>query len=311
MKLWLGLLVVALLSPAQSTGPRAVFTIDAGHRLIEGIAASPRGIYFSSIVDREVGLRGEDGSLRFWRLPDAYAAPFGIAYDAQRDWLWIAAQCPEKPRVSPCGDPALIAVDANFDVRRHLTVQGAFHPGDVSAGGGSVFVSDSGNGAVYRCGKDCTALEQLTGPRERGSAQGSTLDSDGSHLIYADYRAGIMRIDLATGEARAVATADERRLRGIDGLVRVGDRYVGVFNASVPGALISFAIDAEGRLADPGKVEDGGVIGDPTQLALRGEELLFIGDSQWSRFAGDDPVAADDPQPTTIFALPVDAVSGD
>lgn len=289
---------LALLAAAAAQAePVTVFSVPASEHLIEGIAADGRTIWVTSVLDRHV-VAWRSGRFKRIDMPASAGAPFAIAYDARRRWLWIATNCLDDPKTEHCGTPSLIAIDRKGLLRRQLVPGGDFHPGDVSVDGERVFVSDSANGAVYRCTNDCRALDPLIRPTGRASAQGSAAYDNGRRLLVADYSRGIISIDLSTRAETLVTTADGKKLRGIDGLVRVGDRFIGVANAATPGALISFRVDVDGKLWDISEVEIGKAIVDPTQLAVSGGDLLAIGDSQWARYgAGGSGRAGQQPTP--------------
>lgn len=294
---------LALLIAGPADTPKTLFEVPASEHLIEGIASDGRTVWVTSVLDRHV-IAWRDGKLTVMRVPESAGAPFAIAYDHARDWLWIATNCMDDPKTEACGAPSLIAIDRKGRLKRQLSVGEGFHPGDVSLGNGAVFVSDTANGAVYRCAGDCRSLEPLATPEGKASAQGSALYADGSQLIVADYSRGIVRIDLATRADTLVTTADGKRLRGIDGLARIGDWFIGVANYATPGRLVRFRIDGGGHLTDVDALDTAGLITDPTQIVLRGGEILAIADSQWASYGTGKPGRAGQ-RPTPIVALPL------
>lgn len=297
-------LALLMAAPAiDQSPPRTIFSVPADHHLIEGIATDGKTIWVSSVLDRQV-IGWRKGKLLVLPVPDQAGAPFAIAYDARRGWLWIATNCLNDPKTLACGSPSLIAVDRKGRLQRQLKPETDFHPGDVSVDGDRVFVSDTANGAVYRCDRACRSLDPLIRPTGRASAQGSAIYAAGRKLLVADYSRGIVSIDLATKAETLVMTPEGKRLRGIDGLIRVGDRFIGVANATTPGALVSFRVTAAGNLADVAPFPTGDAIVDPTQITVRGNELLAIGDSQWARYSPGGSGAAGQ-QPTPIVAIPI------
>jgi hypothetical protein len=163
---WLASLVLA------ASTPSTLFTLPPEHRLVEGIASNGDAVFVSSVFDKviRVQMTGMMGALT---LPGDVANPLGLAWDAGRKWLWIATDCPDMPGVAPCESGALIAIDMKGRVRARLRPDVPFHGGDVSVGGGSVFVSDSRNGAVYHLlprGRNCCPWSRRASaspPRDR------------------------------------------------------------------------------------------------------------------------------------------------
>ena len=290
-------LAALLLMAAAAAAPSTLFTIPAAHRLVEGIASDGDTIWVSSVLDRTI-LKRTNGRLKAIRLPEDVASPLGLAWDAQRKWLWIATDCPELPGVKPCASGELIALDSAGRVRARFKPDGPLHSGDVSVGGGNVFVSDSKTGAVYRIAPAGKEFETLVAPGVGKSAQGSALDPSGKRLIMADYSRGLFAIDLATRE-RVALLEEGKPVRGLDGLVRVGGQYFAIYNGSSPGRLIRFRLDGD-------KVVDGEAVDvalpDPTQVAVRGGDLLIVANAGWETATRP---AAGPREPAPIVAIPI------
>lgn len=288
--------LAALLLAAATAGPSVAFTVPVSHRLVEGIASDGRTFWLSSVIDRTI-IDFRDGRVSEWSLPDTVGEPLGMAWDAQRQWLWIATDCLDLPGLKPCVTGSLVALDRKGRIRQRLTAPAPFHVGDVSARDGKVFVADSHNGAVYRVVGD--KLVAIVAPGVGKSAQGSALSADGKSLLVADYSQGITRVDLASGE-RKLILLDGKALRGVDGLTRAGDWYVGVQNGGSVGRLLAFRI-VDGAL-DVKILAEGGLLADPTQLLVTSDAVLVVADSGWSTIDKPGPRAA--PATVARFALP-------
>lgn len=268
----------ALLLALAGTGdaPPTIVSVPEQHRLVEGIATDGKTIWLSSVLDRTILTRigGKTGS---FAMPAGTLHPMGLAWDAKRNWLWVATDCPDLPGVAKCESGALVALDRKGRLKAKLSPGAGFHPGDVSASNGEVFVSDSLNGIVYRLyGK---TLDPVIAPGVGRSAQGTALTPDGKRLVVADYGRGVAVIDLATKQRTLLPMTGGRPLRGIDGLVRVGGDYYTVHNGSSPGSLIRFRID--GAELDVAVVHRGVPFADPTQLTVDGNRLLVVADAGW------------------------------
>ena len=272
--------MIAALLAAAALQPQTLFTVDPRHRLVEGVATDGSRIWVSSLIDGQI-LRCATRCRPGATLP-AGLHPFAITWDSRRKRLWVAGDCP--PGVSfitACERGALIAMDARGRVRNRLAPPtGAFHPGDVSAAKGNVFVSDSQNGAVYRVSSNGRSLTALVRPGVGKSGQGSALDAEGKRLIVADYSQGIAAIDLASGARTLLPRQDGKPLRGIDGLVRCGSTYFGIYNGAAPGRLVSFTMTTSG--IDYKEAIEGLALPDPTQVAFDGNRLLVVADAGWA-----------------------------
>ncbi|HKP34052.1 MAG TPA: hypothetical protein VJT70_04650 [Sphingomicrobium sp.] len=257
--------------------PQPLLTIDPKHRIVEGIATDGSTIWVSSILDRQI-LACRAGCKRLATLPKGLH-PFAIAWDAQKGRLWVAADCPPGVAgIKACERGALIALSkAGRVVTRIAPPSGSFHPGDVSAAPGGLFVTDSQNGAIYRLAKSGYSLMPVVAPGVGKSGQGSALDADGRKLLVADYSQGVGIVDLEKGARTILPRPDGKPLRGVDGLVRCGTTYYGIYNGSSLGALLAITPSATGLA-----FEQLASLPDPTQLAYDGKRLLVVADSGWA-----------------------------
>ena len=293
------MITAALLLAAAA--PQSVVVVPPEHRLIEGVASDGKTIFVSSVLDRQI-LACESECSLFATLPVGLH-PMGMAWDAARKRLWVAADCPALPGIAKCDRGALVELDSSGKLLRQFApAAGPFRPGDLSIGRGAVFVSDSLNGAVYRLRSQAAALDTMIAPGLGRSAQGTVLDPTGKKLIVADYALGIASVGLSNRARTLLPRQDGKPLRGIDGLVRCGTTYIGVYNAITPAPLITFRMR-------PGGIEYGELIEklqlpDPTQIAFDGKRLLVVADAGWK--------GAGEPNSTrqtgaTILAIPLGA----
>lgn len=270
-----------LFAAAATLQLQPVLTIDPRHRIIEGIASDGETIWVSSLVDRKI-LACTAASCRTLVTLPAGLHPFAIAWDFKRDRLWVAADCPPGLSfIKPCERGALLAYDKRGRLKTRIaSASGPFHPGDVSASATGVFASDSQSGAVYQLTESGQALEPIVQPGVGKSAQGSALDLDGRTLIVADYSKGIAAVDLVDGTRTLLPRAEDKPLRGIDGVARCGNTYYGIYNGSAPGTLVS--IQREGNQITVGEPLGNVTLPDPSQLALAGQRLFIVADSGWA-----------------------------
>jgi len=294
------ILPILLAVVAASTQPKTVLTIDPKHRLVEGVASDGRTIWVSSILDRNV-LACRKTCRTIAVLP-AGLHPFAIAWDSGRKRLWVAADCPPGVRgITACDRGALIALDKSGRIVTRISPGvGTFHPGDVSASGGQVFVSDSQNGMVFRLTSSGRAIMAVVLPGVGKSGQGTALDPSGKKLIVADYSQGIGSVDLTTWTRTLLPRQDGKPLRGVDGLVRCGSTYYGIYNGAAPGALVSISLTGQGIKFDQPLSEV--TLPDPTQIAYDGKRLLIVADSGWATLDKADFVRT---QGAPIVAVPL------
>ena len=277
-----------------------ILTIDPRHRLVEGIATDGTTIWVSSVLDRTI-LACTKSCRRLAQLPRGLH-PLGIAWDPRRKRLWVAADCPKLPGVDPCERGSLVALDKSGQLRTRIGPGGnSFHPGDVSASAAGVFVSDSSNGAVYRVGASGQSLSPIVEPGLGTSAQGSVLDPTGERLIIADYNQGLVAVERRSGKRTLLPDEDGAAIRGIDGLVRCGGGFVGVYNGSAQGKLVAITL-REGGVSRSDLIE-GLQLPDSTQIAFDGSRLLIVSNAGWPAATRVGGVRSEG---ASIIAIPVD-----
>ncbi len=91
-------------------------------------------------------------------------------------------------------------------------------------------------------------------------------------------------------------------MRGIDGLVRCGSTYYGIYNGAAPGLLV---VDHPHRRAGSTFDQPLGetTLPDPTQIAYDGKRLLIVADSGWATI--DKPDFDRDASGAPIVAVPL------
>lgn len=265
---------------AASLQPTTVITIDPSHRIVEGVASDGRTIWVSSILDRTVLACRK--TCRTMAVLPAGLHPFAITWDKGRKRLWVAADCPPGVKgITACERGALIALDKRGNIRTRISpFIGKFHPGDVSAANGQLFVSDSQNGMVFRLTANGRGMLAVVLPGIGKSGQGTALSQNGKRLLVADYSQGIGSVDLATWKRTLLPRQDGKPLRGVDGLVRCGSTYYGIYNGAAPGLLVSITLTPTGINFEQPLGEM--TLPDPTQIAYDGNRLLIVADSGWA-----------------------------
>jgi hypothetical protein len=268
---------------AMAADPATVISVNPSHRLIEGVATDGTAIYVSSVLDRQI-LACVKTCRTIASMPEGLH-PLGIAFDWGRKLLWIAADCPEIAEIAKCERGALIAINRSGKVRgRFAPAKGSFHPGDVFASQSGIFVSDSQNGLVWGLLPRRPGLRAVNRPGEGKSAQGVALAPSGVELIVADYARGIGRIDLKTAATTWLPRQDGKPSVGIDGLVRCGTSYLGVYNGGAAPSRVWLIRMRRGGI-QRSELVDGLTLADPTQIAFDGKRLLLVSDSGWERIA--------------------------
>jgi len=293
-------IALAIAVAAAVAGPQAVVTVAPQHRLVEGVATDGSTIFVTSVLDRQV-LACVKTCRTIATLPEGLH-PLGIAYDWGRSLLWIAADCPDVARIPKCDKGALVAINRQGRLRgRWIPAAPSFHPGDISATQSGIFVSDSQNGRVWGLLPRRPGLRGINRAGDGKSAQGTALAPAGTDLIVADYSAGIGKIDLKTNVTTWLPRADGKPSRGIDGFVRCGASYLGVYNGgAIPARIYAFTLRPGG--IDRSELVGGLTLTDPTQIAFDSKRLLVVSDSGWERIGKGETTRSTGAQ---ILAIPM------
>lgn len=208
-----------------------------------------------------------------------------VSADATRDLMWVTVSAmpgftgfPKEDE----GKAALFALDGASGkvVRRFNLASGA--PGllgDMSlADDGTVYVSDSIGGGVYRVRGDLktAVLEKIAG--DFFSPQTPVLAADGERVFVADYSMGVGVVDLTRpnppGQLNYLAHPETVAVTGLDGLYLSGDSLYGIQNGTVPARIMRYYLN-------PGQTEitSGEVVEQATERL--GESTHVIGLNGW------------------------------
>lgn len=283
--------------------------------LIEGAARdADGGLILSSIHRAGLYRVGADGAPSPFGPTDRQAM-FGIVSDPERGALWVASS-PSPNDDRPDGPAQLLKLDpATGAVLAAYGVDGegaAF--GDVALGpDGAVYVGDGGARRVLVLRPGAERLEPLVLLPERGSPQGMVVSPDGRWLVFANYGTGLHRIDLtekaavhdfSAGGLEALPAPEGAELRGIDGLVRRGDRIIAIQNGTRTPRLLSLTLTPDwsavtGREA----LIEGAPLSEPTTGFLEGDALVFVSRSQWTDFDRDGRPTSPTPAAAVVSRL--------
>ncbi|MEQ1833756.1 MAG: endonuclease/exonuclease/phosphatase family protein [Candidatus Eisenbacteria bacterium] len=274
--------------------------------LAEDVVYDARGKRFlvSSIHQRRIVAVNATGRVTPFSVPgaDSTWGLYGLGLDAARGLLWASTaagpECDTVP-AAEIGRTAVVAFDLRTGrVRRRieLPVSGTRQVlGDLCVGAdGSVYVTESLGGAVYRLRSGANALERLVAPGTYRSPQQPALAADGRHLYVADYSRGIGVIDLDRGTAGWLPKPYSLASGGIDGLVRQGDRLIAIQNGTAPHRVLALDLTPAGDAITGWQVLEKASprMGEPNHGVVMGDTFVWIGDSGWDRVSDDGKLAS-------------------
>lgn len=284
--------------------------------LIEGMAWREKtgGFYFGDVNARCIWERSKEGKLR--RLTaegDELLGVFGLIIDEGNGAIWAATSAvPAMRGFTPeqQGTAALVEVDlATGAIRRTLAVPPPLRGeamsllGDIAlAADGTVYLPDSGEPIIWRLSPGARALDRFAESPEFMSLQGIAITRTGVAVV-ADQINGLLRIDLATGEAHVFEVPENTTLAGIEGLVLGRGNFVLATQSGIrPARVLRIDFDAGFESIRGVTVLESAHLNMPAP-ALGcigpGGNFYFVGNGGWSRFEGSGG------EPTPPRAVPV------
>jgi hypothetical protein len=284
--------------------------VPAEYKIVEGIAydAAKDRLFIGTVVDGRLAYL-QKGAWHEVALGFPRSGLFGMAIDPRRRLLWISTGMVDETAVRDHPFSGLIAVDLDrLTVTDRIAEAGdAGVPGDVAvAHDGTVFMSDSKNGAVQMLPPGGDTLRILVPPGRFKSPQGMALSADQRTLYVADYSTGLWYVRLSDGKVMPMRVGRPTMLDGIDGLIRLPSEnaLVATQNGTSPRSVTLLSLSPDGH-------EVTGVTtlemvpptdGDPSLMTLTPSGFWFVGDGQWERY-GPGGVLKDGkpPRPTPIL----------
>ncbi|MDO8544673.1 MAG: hypothetical protein Q7S40_29885 [Opitutaceae bacterium] len=286
--------------------------------LIEGMAWRQKTgeFFFSDVHERAVWRRNKDNTLRrFTPEGDELLGVFGLAVDEGNGVLWAATAAVPVMRghtAEQAGTAALAEIDLETGaVRRTIAVaagSGDQQPhlfGDVAVGtDGSVFVSDSVGGAIWRLAAGADKLDVFAQGSGFISPQGVVTLPDGGGLIVADRVNGFLRVEVPGGNVARLESPAGTTLIGIDGLaLAAGGDLIAIQNSTSPKRVVRITLESGGAgVTSVTVLESGHLTMSAPSLGCIAQDgdFYFVGNAGWSRFDESDakPTA---PRPVPIF----------
>lgn len=297
------------------------FTVPGPDRIPENVAFEPRtkSFFVGSLAERTI-VRVKAGG-----TPEPFAGPddgllrvVGMKVDTAPERLWAASWAPitdsARRAAGVESQTRLFAFDLASG-RRLLTLV----PSDttrshllndlVLTAAGDVYVTDTGEGSIYRIRSGVDTLERFVRPdRARfNSPNGIALSGDGTAL-YVAFVEGIARVDLATRKVRYLTVPRTITTSSVDGLYWYDGDLIGVQMPSVVERVVRFVLDSSGTQVMREEVLERAhpAYRYPTTGVIVDDALYYIANPGWDRLQDDNTVlTAETPSPTVILRLPL------
>lgn len=284
---------------AASGRAETLFSIDAAHRLVEGIAALADGSYVVSTVVSGRLLRVAPNRTTSVLLDGRTVGAgsfFGLAYDADEGALYATyGRVDQTPGLPADGArTGVVALDASSGaVLGNWVLPGGVEGqqiADVATHSSGTYVTDGQSGKIYKIsGASLTAVPTRVSIR---SAQGIAVMDDGM-LMVADYGRGLWRIDPNSGDALLLPVPDTLSLIGIDGLFLHKGRLMAIQNGTRPHRLMEIMLNRDRTLVTGVSVLAQALdrFDEPTLGVSTSMGPVFVASSQWPKFAAGGTVA--------------------
>ena len=293
------------------------FTVPDPTFLVEGVAVDPATgeLLLSSLYQRRIVRVAADGRMEPLTAPDDELwSILGMAVDPDGRSLWTVTVSGPRMQGAAPDEPlrsALVRISladgrvlARFEPAAEIP--GSALDSVAVAADGTVFVSDSGAGAIHRLEPGGTGLEVLAPPGSFLSTQGLALSADGRVLWAADYGRGLAAVDTSSGEVRF----PEHRgpsLLGIDGLERHGADLIAIQNGIEPPRVVRIVLGGDGESVARVELLERAhhLYREPTLGVVVGDDLLYVAASQWRSFDEQGRLLRDQLVEPSILRLPL------
>ncbi len=292
-----------------------LFTLTPSPFIAESVAwdAARHRWLVSSVHRRTIVTVDAQGRQQPFLAPDAGLwGVFNILVDAKRGVLWASTSAlPQVEGFTPAdkGRTELVRIDLKSGrvLARFAPPPGAERSlGDLALGpDGSVYVSDSGAGGLFRLRPGARALEAVVQSGAFESPQGIVPTPDGRRLIVADYPSGLQQVDLKTGTVTPVAAPADAAMVWLDSLVRDGTSLIAVQNSTDPQRVLRLHMDAGFTRVVRVEVlsQNQAGVGDLTGGVILGRDYVFVGASQWAAFGDDGKLDDKKLRPAVVVRL--------
>jgi len=250
------------------------------------VGSARRGLIYAVMPPNRVSILADaqhtDG---LWSVMD-------LALDSQRDVLWVASAAIPfylgygRDNV---GHTALLKLDANTGKllqRYNIPAIGKSHrlSNLALAGDGSVFATDQSAPGVYRLAPGRDTLERIFEDDRLTSLRGLALGKDDKVLYIADQAAGLIALDLPTGQPKIVAAKDTTNLGAIESLRYYDGALIGLQPLMHPARLMRFVLNSDGSAITSASPLAANLpeFAAPLRFSLNGDHYLMVANSHFT-----------------------------
>lgn len=290
-------------------------TLDEPRLLAEGVAIDPatNRLFVGDVHNRRILAIDSTGAKSTFIATATHGllGAFGVSLVDGK--LWVASSGTLHTaglKAGEKGRAGVFAFDAEGRLAKRAILSGPkeeFSLGDLTvARTGDVFASDSLSGRIYRLAPGASTLQTLIVSEEFHSPQGLALSPDETAIAIADYSNGIHIVGRDGKSHTILPMPPQTTLHGIDALIRYGRDLIAVQNGIDPQRVVLIRMAPGWTAVESLDVLAANLpdLSEPTLATLAGEDLVVVGNGQWSRFADDGAIKGEEPfAPTKIVRL--------
>jgi hypothetical protein len=247
--------------------------------------SATKQFYVTSILEQKVVILDLHGAQRDFAASPDHWPMMALKVDTRRRRLWVTEVALKEFQSVPASDQGR-SVLLEYDLDHGTLLTRYEGPAKGSLGDmalmldGEPIVSDGDGGGIYR--PHDGSLQRID-HGEFISPQTIAVCPDGSGVYVPDYVRGLARLDVATGEARWIATGGQFALDGIDGLYCRDLTLIATQNGTSPERVIAFRLNKAGSTVVRQRLIErkSPTLGDPTHGVFVGEDFYYIANSGW------------------------------
>lgn len=273
------------------------FSLKEKDLVPKGITYDPRQqkFYVSSIYKRKiVGINLDGTSFEFaGEAQDGLYSTLGMKVDAARNHLWVTGILntprPKSMNQEDFGKSAVFQYDLETRklIKKYVLNDTLVHIfNDLVIVNGSVYVTDSENGSIYRINKETETFTLFYHWDWMYYPNGITVSPDQQYLFTAHW-AGISRITIADTQGVMLQSKPTTTLTGIDGLYFQENGLIAVQNSAGPQSrIMQFELNKQMDGVTKATVleSQNPLYNVPTTGIIVDDEFYFIANSQLQNF---------------------------
>ncbi len=232
----------------------AAFSVAEKDLIPEGIAFDPaeKAFYVSSLYKRKIVRIDASGKVMDFTTPgqDGLYSVLGMKVDAGRNHLWVVSSAEPEMKGYHKKEGNLAAL-FQYDlktkklIKKIATDASSSHLlNDLSIdSGGTVYVTDTDTGEIFRIAKDSDKLEVFAPKGTFVNPNGIDISTDGKQLFVADAVQGIYKIDTQTRAVQFLLYPKGIPTAGLDGMYFYDQSLIGISNVVSHGRVLRFRLN--------------------------------------------------------------------